>query len=202
MHALEAADGRFRSRAFADVDDWLFADARRGTLAVLYGIGGMDSDDPELVEGLRHMMQDHPDIPVIVVGDREDPSHVLAILSQGARGYVPTSVGLRVAVGALSLVVAGGVFVPAATLLDAGRQGRMAPTDPGALFGLTERQAAVAEGISRGKPNKIIAHELNLCESTVKVHIRGIMKKLQARNRTEVAFKLHAARSGSTKQAG
>ncbi|MGL4962155.1 MAG: LuxR C-terminal-related transcriptional regulator [Inquilinus sp.] len=33
---------------------------------------------------------------------------------------------------------------------------------------------------------------MNLCESTVKVHIRGIMKKLQARNRTEVAFKMHS----------
>ncbi len=42
-----------------------------------------------------------------------------------------------------------------------------------------------------GKANKIIAFELNLCESTVKVHVRSIMRKLQARNRTEVAFKLH-----------
>ena len=48
---------------------------------------------------------------------------------------------------------------------------------------LTDRQAAVADAISRGMPNKVIAYELNLCENTVKVHIRGIMKKLQARNR-------------------
>jgi DNA-binding NarL/FixJ family response regulator len=56
---------------------------------------------------------------------------------------------------------------------------------------LTARQAAVAEAVARGKANKIIAHDLNLRESTVKVHIRSIMKKLHARNRTEVAFKLH-----------
>lgn len=37
-------------------------------------------------------------------------------------------------------------------------------------------------------PNKLIAYELNMCESTVKVHVRTIMKKLKARNRTEVAF--------------
>lgn len=54
----------------------------------------------------------------------------------------------------------------------------------------TARQSAVAEGLRRGKANKIIAYELNLCESTVKVHIRNIMKKLGATNRTEVAYKI------------
>ncbi len=42
-----------------------------------------------------------------------------------------------------------------------------------------------------GKANKIIAYELALRESTVKVHIRNIMKKLKVHNRTEVIFKLN-----------
>jgi DNA-binding NarL/FixJ family response regulator len=52
----------------------------------------------------------------------------------------------------------------------------------------TARQTAVVEALRRGKANKIIAYELNMRESTVKVHVRNIMKKLRARNRTEVAF--------------
>ena len=44
------------------------------------------------------------------------------------------------------------------------------------------------EALRRGKPNKIIAYELNMCESTVKVHIRNIMKRLKAKNRTEAAY--------------
>jgi DNA-binding NarL/FixJ family response regulator len=52
----------------------------------------------------------------------------------------------------------------------------------------TARQAAVVEALRRGKENKIIAYELNMRESTVKMHIKNIMKKLKARNRTEVAF--------------
>jgi len=44
--------------------------------------------------------------------------------------------------------------------------------------------------LTQGKPNKIIAYELNLRESTVKVHIRNIMKKVGAKNRTEVIFKI------------
>jgi DNA-binding NarL/FixJ family response regulator len=54
----------------------------------------------------------------------------------------------------------------------------------------TAREADVVEALRQGKANKIIAYELNLCESTVKVHIRSIMRKLKATNRTEVAYKL------------
>ena len=52
----------------------------------------------------------------------------------------------------------------------------------------TAKQTAVIEAIRRGKANKVIAYELNMCESTVKVHVRNIMKKLQAKNRTQVAL--------------
>jgi DNA-binding NarL/FixJ family response regulator len=43
--------------------------------------------------------------------------------------------------------------------------------------------------IQAGKSNKVIAYELNMYESTVKVHARNVMKKLKAKNRTEVAIK-------------
>ena len=49
--------------------------------------------------------------------------------------------------------------------------------------------AAVVEALQRGKPNKIMAYELKMRESTVKVHVRNIMKKLHTTNRTEVAYK-------------
>ena len=180
---------------YAEIGDWLADENRHETSAVLIGIAGTSSDDPELATDLRSLTREHPQLPVIVMGDSEDPSEVLEILFHGARGYIPTSVSLSVAIGALSLAIAGGVFVPASALLDTGHTPRQLP-ESRTVFGLTERQAAVAEAIARGTPNKIIAYELNLSESTVKVHTRSIMRKLQARNRTEVAFKLHATRDG------
>jgi DNA-binding NarL/FixJ family response regulator len=54
---------------------------------------------------------------------------------------------------------------------------------------VTARELAVIRAIQQGKSNKIIAHELNMCESTVKVHVRNVMKKLKAKNRTEAAIK-------------
>ncbi len=52
----------------------------------------------------------------------------------------------------------------------------------------TPRQLEVLRRVWRGKQNKLIAYDLNMCESTVKIHIRHIMKKLNARNRTQVVL--------------
>ncbi|MGL4966996.1 MAG: hypothetical protein ACRC67_37595 [Inquilinus sp.] len=51
------------------------------------------------------------------MGDIEDPLHVVKILGHGARGYIPTSVKLNVVIGAISLARAGGLFVPASSLM-------------------------------------------------------------------------------------
>ena len=60
-----------------------------------------------------------------------------------------------------------------------------------------DQQARVpVEALRRGKANKIIAYELKMRESTVKVHVRNIMKKLHATNRTEVAFMAHRLLNG------
>jgi DNA-binding NarL/FixJ family response regulator len=46
---------------------------------------------------------------------------------------------------------------------------------------------AVLDRLKLGKPNKVIAFELQMSESTVKAHIQNIMKKMRVTNRTEVA---------------
>ena len=51
---------------------------------------------------------------------------------------------------------------------------------------LTERQLTVLEILRKGDPNKIIAHKLNMSEATVKIHVRNMMKKIHAKNRTEL----------------
>jgi DNA-binding NarL/FixJ family response regulator len=129
--------------------------------------------------------------PVIVVANSDQPAEILAALEIGVRGYVPTSVTARVVAEAIELARAGGTFVPVSGFL-ALRDvicGSAENKPPMSSF-LTTRQGAVAEALRKGKANKIIAYELNMCESTVKVHVRNIMKKVQATNRTQVAYKL------------
>jgi DNA-binding NarL/FixJ family response regulator len=88
----------------------------------------------------------------------------------------------------LRFVGAGGTYVPAQCILEA-KQAPAAPSEQAPVSVFTNRELAVIQAIRKGKPNKVIAYELNMCESTVKVHVRHIMKKLHAKNRTDVAIK-------------
>ena len=59
-------------------------------------------------------------------------------------------------------------------------------------YRFTSSEMAVLDRLKLGKPNKIIAHELGVSESTVKVHVGRIMKKLNATNRTQVVCRAYA----------
>ena len=115
-------------------------------------------------------------------------------LRQGIRGYIPTTLTSRILIEALRLIQAGGTFIPADALSEAlsDRRSTAAETNSAAArlgaCRLTPRQSQVLELLRSGKPNKIIAYELAMRESTVKVHVRQIMRKLHATNRTEAAF--------------
>ena len=88
----------------------------------------------------------------------------------------------------MQFVSAGGTYLPVECVLAAKvYSAQTASNNSNGTF--TSRELAVIQAIRRGKSNKIIAYQLNMCESTVKVHVRHIMKKLHARNRTEVAIR-------------
>jgi DNA-binding NarL/FixJ family response regulator len=64
--------------------------------------------------------------------------------------------------------------------------------DDGSVSAFTPRQMEVLKCLWQGKPNRAIASELHMRESTVKVHVRHIMHKLHAQNRTPiVSLTLH-----------
>jgi DNA-binding NarL/FixJ family response regulator len=139
--------------------------------------------------------------PVVLLSDSEDPDQVLDALNKGLRGCIPATVSADVAIEAISLVAAGGLYIPASAILTRNANERPAHSvDAHAETLFTERQAEVVEAVRMGKANKIIAYELNMRESTVKVHIRNIMRKLRARNRTEVAYLVNSVKVEATKQ--
>ncbi len=160
---------------------------------ILLNIGAAYTSDPRVADDLSRLDDEFPNVPVIVISDREEVEAVAEALECGVRGYIPTSISLPVVVGAIYLVQAGGIYAPPYALMETSRRSTLRLTDhamPGnsAMPGFTRRQMQVLAFLRQGTPNKIIAHELAMCESTVKVHVRHIMKKLRATNRTQVAF--------------
>ncbi len=160
--------------------------------AVLLNLGGRSINDPSVADEIREFTSECAATPVIVMADLDGLPQIFQALDCGAKGYIPSTLGISVCVEAVSLVLAGGVFVPASCLASASRQmlATSDATERQASF-FTSRQSAVVEALKRGKANKIIAYELNMCESTVKVHVRNVMRKLKATNRTEVVYKVN-----------
>lgn len=180
---------------YASVDAWLQASDRQPWI-VLYRTGRGGASE---TESLRQLVKEAGQAPVIVIGASDDVSDMIEAFDHGAKGYIPSSVGVATIVEATRMSLANGVFLPMASLqsLRSAVVGSPKPSvDADEAGHFTERQLAVCQALRRGKSNKVIAYELNLCESTVKVHIRTIMKKLRATNRTEAAFKLNTVYLG------
>jgi DNA-binding NarL/FixJ family response regulator len=189
--AAQKAD--FLILAFGSIDEWKQKrDDYPPLSAILLNVGGKKIDDSDVSEQIKSLSSKFGSTPVIVLADSEDFGQIVKALDCGAKGYIPTSVSIGVCMELIALSVAGGVFVPASTLFAMRDLVGSTPSPARPLVGIfTDRQAEVVEALRRGKANKIIAHELNLRESTVKVHVRNIMKKVKATNRTEVVFKIN-----------
>jgi DNA-binding NarL/FixJ family response regulator len=172
---------------FASVDECL---ANKDKLqAAIIVICAMGLDEREAVNQILKLKERGCLAPVAVMSDANKIDFVMAIIEAGANGFMPADISLEVAAHALRLILAGGQYFPINGLLavrSAINERQRAEICSKSMF--TKRQIAVIDALRKGKANKIIAYELNMCESTVKVHVRNIMKKLNAKNRTEVAY--------------
>lgn len=135
-----------------------------------------------------------PEVPRIVLSAHDDPANISHAFALGVKGYVPTSLPPEIVVEVIWLVCAGGSFAPTSALLFRSRAQAPPPDRQGLEDGETDgsavrfsrRQVEILGCLHQGLSNKLIAHELSMSENTVKVHIRTIMKKLHATNRTQV----------------
>ena len=176
----------------ANVDELLRAGSQAFCPAlVVINTKSAPVSDPWVQATLDNVKQHLVEAPVVLLSDRDDVEDVMNALSNGIRGYINPSVEPEVVFAALKLVHAGGTFIPAQAIRTAAakihnssgctRQQVMTALD------LTPRELSVIELLREGAPNKLIAAALQMQESTVKVHVRNIMKKLHVSNRTHAA---------------
>ena len=147
-------------------------------------------------EALRHLREDYPDIPVVVLSAADQPEAVTRAIDGGAMGFIPKTSSSQLLLNALRLVLSGAIYLPLEVLRkehDIGPATPRAPATPSELrdpaeIGLTARQAQVLALLVQGKPNKLICRALNLAEGTVKIHVTAILKTLGVMNRTQAVI--------------
>lgn len=163
---------------------------------VLLDLNLPDRDGHEMLADLR---DSHPAIAVVMLSAFSDRENVLKSLDLGAQGFIAKTSTRDVLVGAIKLVLAGGIYIPPEVLARTPEASappssvspNQTPKTPADL-GLTGRQLDVLALVMQGKSNKLICRQLELAEPTVKNHVSAILKALKVNNRTEAVVAVNA----------
>lgn len=192
VKSLRLADLECDFETYPDLVAWSAAGDSENTAVLLLSVPCVATDTStvgNIEADIAYLKERKSSVKFAVLSDQATLPSVLATMQAGSKGYLPTHLPLAVVVRVLHLLASGGTYVPISSISDLDRARSAPPSRPSeaqALF--SPRQLMVARALRNGTPNKVIAYQLGMCESTVKVHIRTIMKKLKAKNRTEIAL--------------
>ena len=139
---------------------------------------------------------------IVLLTDSLEGNFIVLAYQAGAAGVLHTATAPEILIKSLELIMLGECVFPTAVILSATsdmahalrqeHQPRMteAPIktpSPGER-NLSGREEAILRLLTEGAPNKIIARKLGVAEATVKVHVKAILRKLHAQNRTQAAM--------------
>lgn len=184
-----------------------------------------DANGFDLLSELRRA---YPALPVVIVSASDRTSDVIRSIDLGAMGFVPKRSSTEMLFEALRLVMSGGIYVPPMAMgaeagaeetppsrrkTDALRTVAQEAVDSAyqstpslATLGLTPRQTDVLALLLQGKPNKLIARELNLSVETVKDHVAAVLRALGVHTRTQAVLAVsqmtHGAQSPGWRRSG
>jgi len=193
LGAASAAEARAALQQDADFD------------LVLLDLALGDADGFDVLTELRAA---YPSLPVVVVSASDRTADVIRAIDLGAMGFVPKRASNEQLFEALRMVMSGGLYVPPMMLgLDTAQvEGDTVPDvmrpvaaassqspyqkAPLSLdsIGLTPRQSDVLALLLQGKPNKLIARELNVSVETVKDHVAAVLRALGVSSRTQAVL--------------
>lgn len=146
------------------------------------GVSGYDA--------LTTLLEVVGDTPIMIVSSLGSSRNIRDALAAGAKGYVPKTLSAEIFKLAVSLIMAGETFVPSGALVADGSANEFDEWQQasGVVCPLTRRQTEVLRAIAQGMSNKEIARTLGMLEGTVKVHVREILRRLSANNRTHAVI--------------
>ncbi len=160
------------------------------------------------LETLHLLVQDAPSAAVIMLTVSEDAEELAAALQAGARGFLLKNIETDALISAIRRAAAGEPVIAermAAKLVTRFLAPRppttatspLPPVTPSSppvtprnsvpTARLTPRERDIVRGLIRGHSNKEIARELGVTESTVKIHVQSVLKKLHLSSRVQIA---------------
>ena len=153
-----------------------------------------------VLEVIKQAKERFPQARIVALADQFNLSFVQSGYEAGVNGFCLGASGSDVLVKSLELVMLGETMVPSAllrSLMDMASQNQSQPhQDNSAEQGLADlksrklstREAEILGCLTKGEPNKVIARKLDITEATIKVHVKAILRKIGAANRTQAAM--------------
>lgn len=147
------------------------------------------------LNGLSELIALYQDLPIAIMSGVAKPKVISEALELGAVGYFPKTMTPKDMLEGIKAVMSGEKFIPTcektSSLMpsyynDIDHSDEMLSAND---VKLTPREKEVLGYLARGASNKEIANSLGLQLVTIKLHVRGICRKLDADNRTQAAIK-------------
>ncbi len=135
------------------------------------------------LDGLTDAVRRFPNQAFAILSGTAPNKIAQEAVALGAAGFLPKTMGAKSLMNAVRFMAAGETFVPASLLAEDGT-----PDETDFSRQLSQREKETLRGLCRGQSNKEIARDLNLQEVTIKLHVRTLCKKLNAKNRTQAAM--------------
>jgi two-component system, NarL family, nitrate/nitrite response regulator NarL len=167
-------------------------------LAIL-AVNRLCSRTPEIV---RQVKECYLAARIVVLADHLDPGLVVQAHQDGVDGFCLTGSAPEVLITSLELVMLGELALPTGLVRLILDQATLRPeptsrdskvlvmpraSEPGTRS-ITAREAEILSSLMEGTPNKLIARKLHVTEATVKVHVKAVLRKIGATNRTQAAL--------------
>lgn len=188
MHAYISGDGDFHSVVAKSYDDALSVLKSAGNFDVILldaKMPGMDG-----VVSIESMVKANPESAVVLFSGTSSDEYVQEALFVGAKGYIPKTLPFQSLLSTIRLIASGEKFVPSSF------SSRKPDVSKLNKFNLSLVEMAVLRRVCIGWSNKEIARDTGTSEITIKMHMRSICSKLEAKNRTQAA--VIALREGIT----
>jgi len=142
------------------------------------------------VEAMRALRARNPQIRIVILTGDLCTRRLSGALGAGADGYLMKDIACEALMQSLRLVMMGEKVFPThlAALLISGRTDEMGGEVPARRKGLSQREVQILRCLLNGNSNKMIANHLRITEATVKVHLKSLLRKINASNRTQAAI--------------
>ncbi|KUO57825.1 MAG: hypothetical protein APF78_02195 [Sphingomonadales bacterium BRH_c3] len=155
----------------------------------------IDLQDHETqMEAVRAINAAYPGVKIAILVEKFEISSMVECFDAGVAGYIVKSMSSQPLIAALRLVTLGQKVLPS-ELADVLSRHNLDHAVPGGDLehemesaNLSVRERDVLCCLMAGYSNKVIARELHVCEATVKVHVKAILRKLDVSNRTQAAI--------------